>query len=389
MTEESPFSPGKTVSTELFVGRKDKINEIVQYIEDAASGNQKTVFLSGNRGYGKTSLANFLRTFAEKKANMLGLHIRLGGVSTTDELVNRIFESIINESNGQIWFNEIIELCGPFVNDVSLFGISYSFNPPENQLKALKNNFSAALSSVINVIGTEKAGIFIALDDLDDLAYNSNFANWYKSFVEPASIGNDFPIFIMLIGLPEDRDALLSSQESLNRIFEIIEMNILSNEEVEEFYKKAFESVGIKIEDEALDFMLLFGGHPVIMHEIGDAIFFKARENLINKRTAISGVNKAAKRLLEKKYIKKDLLDIIIEEKYETLLRKIVNYISFNFNEAAVSNELSSDEKLLFKEFIEKLSNSKLIEITEIDNYNFVNTRSLIYMKMKFHGHEI
>ena len=49
----SPFTPGNPVPVELFVGRHDKIKEIIRYIKQTSSGKQENVFLVGDRGIGK------------------------------------------------------------------------------------------------------------------------------------------------------------------------------------------------------------------------------------------------------------------------------------------------------------------------------------------------
>ncbi|RLC44334.1 MAG: hypothetical protein DRH70_08920, partial [Candidatus Coatesbacteria bacterium] len=57
MKRESPFTPRYPVPNDLFVGREDIIRELLRYIRQAASGRQEHIFLVGERGIGKTSLA--------------------------------------------------------------------------------------------------------------------------------------------------------------------------------------------------------------------------------------------------------------------------------------------------------------------------------------------
>ena len=60
-------------------------------------------------------------------------------------------------------------------------------------------NFPEAIKSVMDKLKEEKSGIFIALDDINGLSTNPDFANWYKSFVDNVAIRypSNFPAFIM------------------------------------------------------------------------------------------------------------------------------------------------------------------------------------------------
>ena len=70
----SPFTPGNPVPVELFVGRRAKIEEILRYVRQSLSGKQENVFLAGDRGIGKSSMASFLRYLVTTQNNMLGIH---------------------------------------------------------------------------------------------------------------------------------------------------------------------------------------------------------------------------------------------------------------------------------------------------------------------------
>ena len=95
--EYSPFTPGSPVPVELFVGRSKQVEEIVRYIKQVLSGKQENVFLDGDRGIGKSSLASFLRYYVKTQENMLGIHVFLGRVTTLEEVVRHIFDQILKD----------------------------------------------------------------------------------------------------------------------------------------------------------------------------------------------------------------------------------------------------------------------------------------------------
>ena len=280
--EYSPFTPGSPVPVELFVGRIKQIEQILKFVKQAASGRQENVFLSGDRGIGKSSLASLLKHIVTEKENMLALHVFLGRVSNLEGMVQHIFEQLLKETKKESWFDNIKNLFGKYIKQVDIFGISVSFNPPAEDLKELVRNFPEALYEVIKRIKDQKKGLFIAMDDINGLAENKDFADWYKSFVdETATHYQKFPVFIMLIGLPEKRDKLAKLQPSLMRIFRPIEIEKLNDDEVREFFIKAFGKAGMKVEEEALRPMVRYSsGLPLLMHEIGDATFWIDKDNI-------------------------------------------------------------------------------------------------------------
>jgi Cdc6-like AAA superfamily ATPase len=201
--EKSPFTPGSPVPYELFVGRTDQIQELIRLVDQTSLGKQENVFLSGDRGIGKSSLASFLRHFVATRKNVLGIHVFIGKAATLEEMVCLVFEQILKETQGQSWFENISQLFGKYIKQIGLFGISVSFNPPMQDLRELARNFPEALNNLLGKIGDHKAGLFIALDDVNGLVEKTEFANWYKSFVdEIATHYPKFPVFIILIGLP-------------------------------------------------------------------------------------------------------------------------------------------------------------------------------------------
>lgn len=376
--ENSPFTPGSPVRAELFVGRSEQIEELIRYVGQISSGKQENVFLAGDRGIGKSSLASFLRYYVGTQKNILGIHVFLGRVSTLEGMVHHIFEQVLKETKGQAWFEDIAKLFGRYIREVGLFGISVSFTPPEQDLKELVRKFPEALSNLLKKIKEQREGLFIVLDDINGLVEKAEFANWYKSFVdEVATQYKDFPVFIMLIGLPEKRDILSNLQPSLMRIFRVVDVEKLSDKEVEQFLSQAFDSVGIKVKTEAMKLMVQFSsGLPLLMHEIGDAAFWTHKDGIIDEEDAIQGVLTAAEKVGEK-YLDPKVYRAIRSARYRSILRKLGEIpLSRNFKKRDVEARLNESEKRVFHNFLRRIRELGVIE-TDIEKergaYRFVN----------------
>ncbi len=366
VSRESPFTPGNPAPIELFVGRIKEIEEIQKYATQASTGRLESLFLLGERGIGKTSIASFTRYLVGVKNNMLGIHVFLGRTSNVEDMVRQTLEELLKESKSQKWYNNIAELFGKHIEQVGLFDISIKFSPPSKELGQLTSDFPETLSKFLEKLGDEKTGLFIALDDIDGLLINSDFANWFKSFVDKIATSRmRLPVCIMLIGLPEQRDALAELQPSLMRIFRIIEINRLSDKDVETFLINAFTKVNIKVTKEALRGMVQFSsGLPVIMHEVGDAIFWLDKDGEIDKDDMYSGIWTAAENIC-KKYLTPKVYQALRSERYRTILNKLgerEHWLDRRFRKKDLELLLNSEEKRVFGNFLRKMRELGVIE---------------------------
>ena len=386
MKDNSPFTPGNPAPVELFVGRVEQIEEILKYVRQTSSGRQENVFLAGERGIGKSSLAAFLRHLVDRE-NFLAIHVFVGGVIDLEELVRRIFEQILKETNKQTWFDEISGFFGKYVKQVDLFGISVSFNPPPDDLEGLVRNFPEALKNIMEKMKNKKKGLFIVLDDINGISGTPEFANWYKSFVDDvATHYTDFPAFIMPIGIPEIRDVLSEHQPSLMRIFRVVDIDKLSDKEVNEFFEKTFGKVNIEVESEAMEVMTRFSsGLPIFMHEIGDAVFWSDDDGIISEEDASSGIIDAAERI-GKKYLDPKIYRAIRSEQYRSILRRLGERPINRFKKSEIESKLNGKEKKVFNNFLRKMRELGII-VSDIESgrgsYKFVNELYPVYIGME------
>jgi len=386
--ENSPFTPGNPVPVELFVGRVDQIKEILKFVRQTASGKQENVFLAGERGIGKSSLAAFLCYYLTIKENFLSVYVSLGGVTKLEEMTRRTFEQILKEANTQKLRDKISSFFKKYVIQLDLFGISLSFNPSNRDLENLLRNFPDALRNIMERIKDEKRGIFIALDDINGLSTNPDFANWYKSFVDNIAIRypSSFPIFIMTIGLPEIRDNLSGHQPSLMRIFRVVEIEKLSDNEVREFFERAFKRVNMEIKPKAMETMVKFSsGLPILMHEIGEAIFWRDEDGIISERDALVGVLDAADRI-GKKYLDPKVYRAIRSERYRSILRKLGEKPIGFFKKKEIESKLNGEERKVFNNFLRKMRELGII-VPDIESgrgsYKFGNELYPVYIWME------
>ncbi|GAI66280.1 unnamed protein product, partial [marine sediment metagenome] len=195
--------------------------------------------------------------------------------------------------------------------------------------------------------------------------------------------------FIMLIGLPEKRGILYGLQPSLARVYRVIEIEKLSDEEVLEFLSQAFESANIKVEKEAMDLMVIFSsGLPLLMHEIGDATFWIDTDGIIDKKDTLQGILTAAENVGQK-YLVPKVYKSIRSPLYRSILRKFRDGEKLhprNFKKKEVEARLTDREKKVFPDFLRRMKKLGVVEV-DIEGgagaYRFVNEIYPVYIWME------
>lgn len=383
-TRESPFYPGSPAPPEIFVGRENEIDLITRYINQNAAGRQQHVFLYGDRGIGKSSLATYIMNIAENEKQMIGIHIVLDGTHDVETLVKEIIESLLKETKKEKWFNKVWEALN--IESVTINGgiVNATFNPSKKELENLTRKFPDTLKNIVDNIKNEKNGIFIILDDINGLTENAIFANWYKSFNDSVAIKyRDFPIFMMLVGLKEKRSALYKHNQSFIRIFKSSEIKALNNEEVKEFFYNTFNNIGITVENNAMELMVDYSsGMPTMMHEIGDAIFWLINEEdlIVTSRIATEGVLQAGNEI-GRKYLQPHNIQ---SEAYNSILKKLGKNLLTEFTVDELKKILNEDEQKKVPAFLTRCKELKIIVQKESRGaYKFVNNLYPIYYLIK------
>ncbi|MFQ5717582.1 MAG: hypothetical protein ACE5GQ_10850, partial [Nitrospinales bacterium] len=200
-------------------------------------------------------------------------------------------------------------------------------------------------------------GLVLILDDLNGITRNPKFAALLKSMVDEIAVsGNPLPLLLILSGVPERREEILEHQQSVERIFDIVEINPLKDEYVETFFTEAFESVEMSIEKDALDTLVHFsGGLPNLMHELGEAAFWSDRDgSKIDKNDTLAGVVAAAENVGRKYFA--SVYKALRSAEYHSILRKLGKLApGLSFHKAAVEKGLTQPEKNKFNNFLQKM----------------------------------
>jgi len=395
--KESPFQPGIPVDPNKFKGRLENIEEVTRYLKQVTNGNPQHLFLTGKRGMGKSSFARYIGEIARINCNMISIHLYLDAKTDVEDLVKNIISKIVSETE-EGWKDKIASLFGDRIRSIDIGGLKLDFNPTNEEISHLARNFPDILINILNKAGfgqkNGKKGLFIVIDDINGLTENPEFANWYKSFADTLSTdySGKTPIFMVLSGLPEKKELLFNHNESFSRIFHYTNLKTLRKSEIRDFFYSMFEKQNMTIEDEkTMEFMVDYcSGMPVMMHEIGDAIFWVDTDNKIDIHDALQGILNAGNQIGDK-YLKPVVDSNIRSYKYKSIFKKIGNHTFFSNDEGFTRKDLeevlSSEEMKVFDDFLRKAKKLGIIELVsakKFGTYKFANNLYPVYFMIQY-----
>ena len=371
---------------EFFVGRIREIERLRSMVKAGTQGKFRIGFVSGERGIGKSSLASFVCHLSEHENQVAGCHVFLGGVEDLKEMLRRTFDRLLKESMDKPWHEQIKEFFGNHVRKVGLFGITLELNLQDSDLSTLANDFVPTITRLLDSLKGHKSTLFLILDDINGLAGSEVFANWLKSTVDEISTSQQkMPLCILVVGLEERRQELVSRQPSLARVFEVINIAPWSDDEAMDFYRNSFDSVGAKIAATDLRQLVQFtGGVPILAHEIGDAVWRTARGLQIDSKKVREGISTAAE-LIGWKLVQPQVFRTISNERYRSILQKMSDEPQTHFRRSELLERLTGEEKNLMDNFLRRM---KRLGALETDSefkggYRFPNLLHMLYFWME------
>ena len=390
MTKEgSPFTPGTPVPKEYFIGRATEIERLSRAIRKVNAGKNANVFLMGERGIGKSSLANLIRKLGQKDCNFIGAHCFINPENTLGGCCRIIFKRLLEEMPANT-FEKAKEIMLKYIKNIGLssglIGFNIEFTKDEKEIEELRVDFLPILRKLF--YKSEKKGIIIILDDLNGLSKTPDFALWLKSLVDEmatSSLGQ-LPLLLVLVGTKDVMADMLKHQPSVGRIFDVVELNPFDKSETRKFFKESFERVKLDINETALETLAFFsGGLPVIMQELGDATFWLEDEDeTIDSKDAMNGVFLAAENI-GRKYLDPKVYKVIRSKDYLTILRKLPEHFSGQtINRSEILAKFSENENKKVDNFLRKMKDlGMLIPGEQRGDYSFANNLYPLYIKME------
>lgn len=374
----SPFYPGQPVPVDLFAGRAKEIDHILNRgAVQVAAGKPMAFFIQGEYGIGKSSIAQFTQRAAEQRHSLHGIYATLGGCREIPDVAARVLEATIK--SGAFFptrMEKVRNWLADYISGQELFGVSLN-------LEALRRDAPKSVATPQGLLSffaeairrledTGVRGIFLVLDEINGITGNPQFAHFLKGLVDSNAMAREpVPLLLMLCGVREKRGELIQCHQPIGRVFDVIDIAPMSNEEMRLFFTRAFSSVDMRVEEEAWRTLLHWSaGLPKIMHEVGDAAFWLDEDGEISVEDASRAVVEATE-AVGKKYIDEQVYDALRSRDYKSILGKIGKRMNSasqfdGFTKREVERDLTENEKQKFNNFIQRLK--KLHAIRSGDN---------------------
>lgn len=366
---KSPFYPGQPVPVELFVGREALIERIMERgVGQVIAGKPMAFYVQGEYGIGKSSLARFTQWLASQDQQVYGIYAALGGARTLIDMVAIIMEATLRSGIFEPQrLEKIKNWLAKYLGKQTLFGFTINFEALRQDAPNFSTPFGMLgfLTELHQHLGEDEIkGLFLVLDEINGITADPQFTHFIKGMLDTNALSpKPLPLLLMLCGIEERRREMILKHQPIERYFDVVEVFPMSREEIQEFYQKAFESVHMTIEDEALDIMATWSaGFPKIMHLIGDAAFWLDRDNHIDKDEAFAAVLAAAEEV-GKKYVDQQVYKALRSAHYQAILKKIaaMDPTAMQFTKKQVSAGLTEAEKNKLTNFLTRMKKLKVI----------------------------
>lgn len=296
------FQPAKEISDpSRFSGRKQQIERGVELL---LGGNH--IFIHGNRGIGKSSLARQLALIASGNNELLE---SIGSKLSNSKLdyvtcflardssvnnINQLIYRLLIDSQALAHWNELLGL-----EELGTYELGEELNPK------LVSDFWNRLGKYSELAGS---GVAIFIDEFELIKNQNGFASLIKA--------NPCKCIFVITGIGQTEKDLVRDHESIGRQLDTgkLEVPNMSESELRLIIEKAQEYISNEIifENEAIKHLVkIVKGHPYLLHLIGNNALmhaFKNKKSIVTRETLDLSLQdiatNRADRQLEERYLK-------------------------------------------------------------------------------------
>lgn len=249
---------------ERLVGREKFLTKIRR----ALNSPKRHIFIHGERGVGKTSLAmTAAQMFAPSSQNFI--YIDCGEQTTFGEVIQRIGNSVID-------VEKRLGSGGPAIGGglgvAGIGNVNLNFKGSEVTAIAVPSTMAEAYD-ILSYVRKKRTGqVIVVIDEFDRVRREEKtaFAELLKN------VGTQVDdLRFMFCGIGANVDEILGEHGSTGRMFETVEMNKLSHDKLWQIIAGATEPLGITID---LGILMRIGiisdGFPHFVHLLGECLIY-------------------------------------------------------------------------------------------------------------------
>ena len=240
------FTPGAPVQTkDLFSGRSEQLDRTLEAL--TAPGRHPVIF--GQRGVGKTSLANVLKDAFQ---SLLSVKISCDGGDTFATIWNRVFQTASVSFKKQA-FGFSSKEATKTISVGEFLGHDTSNSKP------------AEIGNLLAKINGYCVFIMDEFDKVSDQATKAAFADLIKILSDNAP-----KVTLIIVGVSRNIHELIGEHPSINRNLVQIDMPTMTDEEIITIIESGFSKLSIQPKNDVVGQVpSLAGGYPHYAHLLG------------------------------------------------------------------------------------------------------------------------
>ncbi|MEH2260369.1 nSTAND1 domain-containing NTPase [Nostoc sp.] len=222
------FTPSAPITTkDLFFGRIFYVNKVI----DAIIEKGQHAVLYGERGVGKTSLANIINQILDSNS-----------INISKVTCNR------TEDFGEIWIKALKRI---FINLKSREGIGFIKQESHESFsidKFLPTGKEVKPGDVINLLEQLQFNtlfIFDEFDNVGDSKIQAKFADTIKALSDSVP-----QVTILVVGIADSVNDLIGNHPSLERCLKQIKLPVMPDEELQKIIDNGLEKLGMSVESD-------------------------------------------------------------------------------------------------------------------------------------------
>lgn len=244
------FVPSKPINSEnFFCGRQEQVSSIFDILANTGTH----ILLYGDRGVGKTSLANYTCTMAVQAGLIEGWYTK-----RCDE--NDTFATIMISFFEQLHIEVKTKTSTTKNAGVEIASIQFGKQTTNEQDKVNLFNSPSWVADKLKYI----SGVLL-IDEFDTLK-NKEDRGLIAQLMKLLSDGNS-KLVIYVVGIAESSQELLLGHKSVSRCLKEIKLSRMSNEELSEILSTGEERLSLKYADEVKDVIIQSSmGFPYFTH---------------------------------------------------------------------------------------------------------------------------
>jgi len=228
----TPTRPKQEVNS-LFVGRLNTLRRIIAAIEE----ERAHVVLFGDRGRGKTSLANAVQQIASQ-AGYFTLKLTCSAELSFED----VFRNFLRRIPGTFYRSEV---DNPFAARRTMS--SFDELLPEGSFSVTE------LNDVLAEI--QGAHVMLVLDEYDRVTsedLRNKLAELIKNLTD-----SSIPVTLFIVGVAESLDQLLGKHPSIQRSLVAVHLPLMSDKEIDRIIVAGSESAGVGFSDDVRDLIVM------------------------------------------------------------------------------------------------------------------------------------